>query len=280
MGNENNPKTTIIRASSLPHYTDCTRRAAAKMFFKELAQYGFKINKLQISIGAAVGTATHKSLETALLLIKDGCDYIQPMRETAAESIEQSIAYGVIWDDTTRKKDDAINQAVRMAHAVLGAISFLTAVKIEEEYTADFGDNFIISGHIDIRSEGEIWDLKTGTVHRANQAQYGCYSLLCRSNGIGINKIGEIYIKRVGIIKPQPEPIIVEYSVKEAELIAYQIIQKIKSDLQKFRQNGDIWAWLPNPNSMMCTPDYCPAWGTDFCKSHKKINFNNLNKEI
>ena len=64
---------TIIRASSLSHYSDCTRRAAVKMFADEIKECGFEIAPVKTSAGAAVGTATHKALETALLLRAKGC---------------------------------------------------------------------------------------------------------------------------------------------------------------------------------------------------------------
>jgi hypothetical protein len=51
--------------------------------------------------------------------------------------------------------------------------------------------------------------------------------------------------------------------------MAWHILQRIIDDLTRFRDTADIWSWLPNPNSMMCSPDYCAAWGTGFCRAHK-----------
>lgn len=263
---------TVIRASSLPHYTDCLRRAAARMLAPELVNLGYNVRSLKSSIGAAVGTATHNAMEVAMMLRAENKPFEKEIEEVSEISISKSIEQGIIWDDTTPTKEVAIKQAIRQAKSVINKFPELKGINIEEEFKANIGDNFILSGHIDIRKGGVIIDLKTGAMRRANQAQYGAYSLLCRTNGINISRIGEIYVKRIGINKPQPEPLIVEYSVSEAEKMAWEIIKKIKSDVCKFRQTSDVWSFLANPNSLMCTPDYCPAFGTNFCNCHKKEN--------
>ena len=66
---------TIIRCSGLPHYTDCPRKAAAKMLLAELVEDGYQLHALKTSVGAAVGTATHAAVETALMLRQEGKDY-------------------------------------------------------------------------------------------------------------------------------------------------------------------------------------------------------------
>lgn len=258
-------KQTKIRCSGLPHYSDCPRKAAAKLLLAELVEDGYQLHTLKTSVGAAVGTATHAGIETALLLRQEGKDYEKELEEVATLSIESSIENGVLWDLTTPTKDIAIKQAIRQAKSVVNNFPDLTGVDIEEEYKADLGDNFILSGHIDIRHGDAIFDIKTGATRRANQAQYGGYSLLCRSNGKIIKRLGEIYVPRIGITKPQPEPQFVEYDVKDAERLAWDIIQQIKKDILSYRENKSARTWLANPNSMMCNPDYCPAYKTNFC---------------
>lgn len=220
------------------------------------------------SIGAAVGTATHRAVEAALPLKKEGKKYAEAIEATAKESIGESIIAGVVWDDTTRNRQAAETQAIRQAKVAVEVLP-INEIEVEGAYTAQVNADFSLVGHIDIRSGGMILDLKTGTTARANQAQYGAYALLCRSNDIEIDSIGEVYIKRVGVSKPQPDPVIVHYDIAAAEQNAYAVIHRIIDDLTRFRDTGDIWAWLPNPNSLMCSPDYCPAWGTAFCNAHK-----------
>lgn len=260
---------TTIRCSSLPHYSDCPRKAAAKMLMPELVKDGYSIRVLPNSVGAAVGTATHNGIETALLLRQEGREFEQELAETVEISICSSIENGIIWDETTPTKDVAIKQAIRMAKSVINFFPELKGVEIEEEYKADLGSDFVLSGHIDIRLGGKIIDVKTGARRRANQSQYGGYSLLCKSNGIKINKIGEIYVRRLGITKPQPDPDYVPYDVADAERLAWDTIQQIKRGIEQYRKEHSPNVWLANPNSMMCTPDYCPAYNSNFCNCHK-----------
>ena len=270
---------TIIRCSSLSHYTDCPRRSAAKMFFNELSEeYGFDLMPTKTSAGAAVGTAMHKSLEAAIVLRSKGQPYAEEIKKVAEASIIESAREGIIWDDTTFDKSAGVLQAVRQAHAILDVFPELDEIAIEGEFTADLGDDFVLSGHIDIRGrEGQkhtIQDFKSGTVKRVNIPQYGGYSLLVRTAGQKVDLLREIYVKRVGKTKAQPAPIVQDYDPAMAENFAYAIIKKIKSDLQAFRKTGSPWVWLPNPNSMMCSPHYCPAYGTKFCKCKTKETKN------
>ena len=268
---------TIIRCSSLSHYTDCPRRAAAKMFFDEISkEYGFDLTPVNTSAGAAVGTAMHKALEAALVLRAKGEPYAEEMKRIADASMLETSREGIVWDDTTFDKSIGAMQAVRQAHSILDVFPDLDEIAIEGEFTADLGDDFILSGHIDIRGrEGKvhtIQDFKSGIVKRVNIPQYGGYSLLVRTSGQKVDLLREIYAKRVGKTKPQPAPVIQEYEPAMAENFAYAIIRRIKADLMEFRRTGKPWVWLPNPNSMMCSQHYCPAYGTKFCKCRKKEN--------
>jgi hypothetical protein len=237
------------------------------MFPEELeARRGRMLVQRPASIGAAVGTATHKGAEAALLARGDirGGDPVAALERAARQSLAESLIAGVIWDDTTRTKEAAEVQAIRQAKRALEVLP-AGSVEVEGAYTAEIAQGFVLSGHIDIREGGRIMDIKTGTRARANQAQYGAYALLCRSNGIEIDMIGEVYVKRVGVTKTQPPAELVFYEIAEAERLAWHIIQRIMADLSAFRETGDLYSFLPNPNSMMCHEDYCPAWGTDFC---------------
>lgn len=262
---------TIIRCSSLSHYSDCTRRAAAKMFFKEISEeYGFDLTPVNTSAGAAVGTAMHKALEAAIVLRSKGLPYSDEIKKVAEASILETVREGIVWDDTTFDKATGAMQAVRQAYSILDVMPDLQEIAIEGEFTADLGDDFILSGHIDIRGrEGElntIQDFKSGTTARVNIPQYGGYSLLTRTAGYKVDLLREIYAKRVGKTKAQPAPVIKDYEPAMAENFAWAVIKKIKSDMQTFRKTGSPWVWLPNPNSMMCSPHYCPAYGTKFCR--------------
>lgn len=261
---------TIIRCSSLPHYSDCPRKSAAKLFKDELEDAGFKMTKLPTSVGAAVGTATHVGVEIALTLKQSGqTSFDAELKEMIDRSLCESIEHGILWDKTTPSKDVALKQALRQAKSVINAYPELSGIAIEEEYRADLGDDFVLSGHIDIRKGDTILDIKTGASRRANQAQYGGYSLLCRSNSVEIKKLGEIYVPRLALSRPQPEPMFVEYDVAAAENLAWDIIKTIKTDMMNFRVKKSERVWLANPNSMMCSANYCPAYKTKFCNCQK-----------
>jgi hypothetical protein len=244
------------------------------MFFKEIQEYDFDLSPVNTSAGAAVGTAMHKALETAIVLRSRGLSYVDEATMVAESSMAETIDAGIIWDDTTFDKATGVMQALRQAYSILDAMPDLQEISIEGEFTADLGDDFILSGHIDIRGrEGElntIQDFKSGVTERVNIPQYGGYSLLVRTAGYKVDLLREIYAKRVGKTKAQPAPVIKNYEPAMAENFAWAVIKKIKSDMQNFRKSGSPWVWLPNPNSMMCSPKYCPAYGTKFCKCRKK----------
>lgn len=279
----NNP--TIIRASSLPQYTDCARRSAIRLWPADVLGAGFSVSVSKPSIGALIGTATHHILERALRANIEGDTVpdFEQMQRIAGDELRETTANGVIWDDTTTRLDVGIKQAARQAKTAWDAVGrHMKPIGIEKEFSADMGDGFVLRGHLDVIEDEAINDWKTGNIQRANMAQYGGYSLLARSNGFnGIKHLREIYIERKGITKPQPDPIITEYNVADAEEYAIGVAKRMKADLTNFRETRDANAFLPNPNSMMCTPDYCPAFGTEFCKAHKvKMAKEELNESI
>lgn len=263
--------TTIIRASGLPQWSDCPRRHAARSFSEDVRAQGYDLRTIPPSIGASIGTGTHAAVE---FYLTEKLEFREAKRADlearAVEAIDSDIADGVVWDDTTTSADTAHKQAIRQAISIIQVFGErLQPLAIEERLEASLGDGFMLSGTIDIREHLAIDDVKTGTVQRANQAQYGGYGLLGEANGHAIGRLTEIYVKRVGMSKSQPDPTWTDYPVAESKTAAWEIAQRIKGDLTAFRNGGDAWAFMPNPNSMMCSPDYCPAFGTNFCKAHK-----------
>lgn len=264
---------TIIRASSLTYYTDCMRRSAARMFPADLKEYGYEIRDMPGSIAATVGTATHRALEAGIRFRKDGKAPLEAMEEAAAEILTAATeGGGLLWDKLTKTREDGITQAVRQAEAALSVLPEMKHIEIEGEFKADLEDGFILSGHVDLRGTEEkmILDLKTGTRQRSNIAQYGGYSLLARANGHEVRRLGEIFVPRVSVKRPQPAPTLTDFDIEAAERLAWATVQRIKEDLQRFRNSGgDPWVWIPNPNSMMCSKTYCPVFATSFCTCRK-----------
>jgi len=263
----------IIRVSDLPSVADCSRRWFARSRPDEVKSAGYQLREMTTSIGAAIGSGTHAGLENAFRCKMESRE-IEPdsFRECAAEEIKDRIKDGAIWDDATTNLDAAITQATRQARIIWDYFGdVIEPVAVEERLSANIGDGFTLRGHVDIREAARIVDFKTGTIQRANQPQYGGYSLVARSNGHAVDAVAEIYSKRVGVTKDQPAPTLTEYDVAESETAAQEIYTRMKADILAFRERGDPWVFLPNPNSMNCSENYCPAWETAFCRAHKQV---------
>lgn len=270
MGSESE---TVIRASALPQYLDCARRTAVRLWGREIFAAGFDVKPSKPSIGAVIGTVTHSLLQEGMMRrVRGEVETTRgEMMALAAAELAERLKGGAVWDDTTTNPDVALKQTVRQAQITMEKVApSVRPVGIEREYSASLGDGFVLRGHLDVLEADGIVDWKTGTMMRANQAQYGAYSLLARSNGeAGVRRLREVYVKRAGLRVAQPDPVVVEYDQGDAEDLARATALKMKDDLRRFRDTRDPYVFMPNPNSMMCGADYCPAWGTEFCKAHK-----------
>jgi hypothetical protein len=254
-------------------YPDCQRRHAARAFTDDVKSAGYEIATVPPSIGAIIGSGSHAGIGLAMSERVEGreASAVEIAERVNAEIDERMGDGKVVWDDTTGNIDVARQQALRQARSILDFMGHrITPVGVEEYFQADLGEGFTLSGHVDTREIDAVIDYKTGTIQRANGAQYGGYSLLVKANGHRVDRLTEIFAKRVGTTKPQPEPIMVNFDLVDSEKAAWSIAQTIKRDLIKFRATGDPWSFTANPNSMNCSPNYCPAWGSQWCKSHRK----------
>lgn len=262
-----------IRASSLSSYPDCLRRTAARIFKKDIEDAGFELRITNTGIGAATGTGTHAGagfmLRTKIDTGIQGSD--EDAIEIAIDSLRYEIDPGVTWDATSPNLNVAEKQVIRQVRSYGRHVAPTIDPETVEEYLEQpliEGGNIWITGHTDTKFATGVRDLKTGTLRRANGYQYGCYSLLYRSSGLDVQFLIEDYVPRVSINKEQPLPEVHYYDVADSEMAAYAIINHMVGSLQSFQATGDPWAWLANPMSMMCSPKYCPAHGTSFCKAH------------
>lgn len=260
-----------IRCSALPSWPDCPRRTAAKTFRKLIERQGFKLRELPPSIGAAVGTATHKVAELVLQHKIDtgSLGAFDDGLEQALAGLSEEISPGAVWDDTTPNLNTAQLQVKSLAKAYYSAVAAkVDPLAVELSLEADAGGGFVLTGHIDLLTvQGWIRDLKTGSVERPYYQQHGGYSLLVRSNNQNgvVNGLAVDWIKRVGKTKPQPAPVEKIYDVQTCERAALDVIGDIKRCVSDFESVGNPGIFVANPMSMMCSDKYCPAWGTDFC---------------
>lgn len=273
----------IIRASSLSNWVDCPRRGATRLFWHEIKAAGFKLRHTPRGIGALVGTAVHRAAET-VLREKARSGKLPPSSvatDCAIETLSNDMRAGeVVFDGprgATHNRNDADRQTVNMTriyHTVVAPK--VEPIIVEERFEAQVSSGLVLSGQPDIiaREPHRVRDLKTGARPFGNHApQLGAYSLLARTHGLDIGEAVIDFVQRVASNKPQPEPTSKAIEVAKAETAAVNILRHIESDLTMFRYGdaerrilpGDPWSFAANPNSVLCHPKWCAAFGTEFC---------------
>jgi len=273
----------VIRASYLSQYPDCPRRTAARIFRSEIEAAGFRLREVIRGVGAAIGSAVHTGAATILKeKARIGRMPSSDLGLDAARDQLRSMSHeGIVYDEMSRKLGDAEAAALRMTAIYRDTLApFIDPMLVEERLEARAGAGLILSGQSDViaREPGSIRDLKTGKSIGFNRPQIGAYSLLARARELNITRAVIDFIRRVGNRQEQPPPISIEHDVDEVESAAANVLRAMNNDFRAFRegdsrrqiQPGDPWAFLANPQSKLCSPDYCSAWGTDFCKEHAR----------
>lgn len=263
----------IIRPSTLTSYPDCGLRTVSRAYPDLLKAAGYELRSTQVSAGAAVGTAVHAA---AAYTLQSKVDTGAPGDDAEAEdraitSFRHDIAAGANWDDTTGRPNDGEKQVRRMVAEYRRSVApKITPLAVEKRLVASLGDGFALSGQADALAllPGAVRDLKTG-MERIHIPQLGAYVLLARSNGREIDAAFEDFIPRVKVSYAQPPALEITYPVEFAEQVAMRRIQDVKSALTEFLQTGDTLAFPANPMSTLCSPKYCPAFGTNTCRQHK-----------
>jgi len=273
----------VIRCSALTWWPDCPRRGAARLFWREIAAAGFKLRSTPRGVAAAIGTAVHKAAEV-ILREKAASGALPPSTvaaDCAAETYDEQVRDGVLFDQTTANRTEGEVQAVGMIRAYHRVIApQIEPLAVEARLEAEIAPDMVLSGRADVvaREPNRLRDLKTTTRPGGSHApQLGGYSLLNRSHGLDIEDAAIDSIHRVRVGRPQPEPVSRPVPVAAAETAASNIIRMIARDLDVFRHGdperriapGDPWAFAANPNSMLCSEKYCAAFGTEFCHEGK-----------
>lgn len=264
-----------IRASMLPSYPDCPRRAVAKQFRRKFEKLGYTFRENAPSVGSAAGTAVHKGCEMLLRAIHAGQNItLDQALEPALQGFSDETGKGAIWDDTTPNANVATEQIRRMiaVYPVAMPATIQDGPAVELSLEANAGDGWKLTGHIDlVTATGWVRDTKTGALSRPYHAQLGAYSLLVRSNNVIpiVHGVAIDFIKRVGKTKHQPPVENQNYPVSACERNAMGLISRIKADMTRFDQTQNTEEFMTNQMSMMCGDKYCPAWGTDFCELTK-----------
>lgn len=268
-----------IRPSAVDTYADCARRTAADYFETDIANAGFKVSEKRTGIAAAIGTALHKGGAVALTekLEHGTAAPLSVAVDAAIFSLESQIKDGVSWDQTTPPSpgnDTAKYQVRRMTTALYeGVVPDANPILIEKRLEAKLpGEDWCISGQIDAltASPGAINDHKSGVKLRSHAGQLGSYTRLARAHGMTVEKIGINFVQRVSIKRTQPAMQRVAIELVPALNYAVGIWHRMIGDYQKFMITGDPESFPANPASMLCSPKYCRAHGSEFCKIHAR----------
>lgn len=274
----------LVRSSSLSGYPDCPRRAATKLFQREIEAAGYTLRSLPSNVGAAVGTGVHAA---AALLLKEKAanGNLPPLNvatDAAVEELRNAVNQGITWDKETPVLNEAELQVARMVQVYRHQIApMVDPLIVEERLEAQVSPAIVLTGQSDViaREPGRVRDLKGGKVMGMHAPQIGSYSLLARSNAIDVTDAVVDWIPRVPLKKPQPDAVTYHYDVSIAETAAVNVLRHIESDLATFRTGdmerhllpGDPWAFVANPSSKLCSAKWCPAHGTAFCREHAAV---------
>lgn len=274
----------LVRSSSLSGYPDCPRRAATKLFPREIEAAGYTLRSLPSNVGAAVGTGVHAA---AALLLKEKAanGNLPPLNvatDAAVEELRNAVNQGITWDKETPVLNEAELQVARMVQVYRHQVApMVDPLIVEERLEAQVSPAIVLTGQSDViaREPGRVRDLKGGKVMGMHAPQIGSYSLLARSNAIDVTDAVVDWIPRVPLKKPQPDAVTYRHNVADAETAAVNVLRHIESDLATFRNGdmerhllpGDPWAFVANPSSKLCSAKWCGAHGTAFCREHAAV---------
>ncbi len=262
-----------IRASTIPFWADCPRRAAAKQWPDLLRDLGYTLKTTLPSIGGAVGTGVHAAgkyfFET-----KNTSGVLPPVshgEQMAIESVELETMNGATYDTTTENQDTAKKQTVALTRVFYSEVaSKYIFSDLEVARSGVIPGDVKITGHSDYENVEELDDLKTGAHAQNCSGQLGTYSLLRVSEGKSRPvRLNQFHLPRTSLKKPVPSVKVIPYDVKQAEITAWQIINHMAWARKAFDKSKEPWAFLANPMSMMCSEKYCPAYGTEWCREGK-----------
>lgn len=272
-------ETISVRGSSLTSYHDCPRRAAARTYRKIITEAGYDLNETLPHIGAVSGTGCHAGAAYMLAnkLTFENLGSIDDCNEVAIEAFRAEAVNGVAFDQISPEKNTAEKQLLRQVAMYRKMVAPIAQpldveVQLEDAVMNVDGKQGIIkvtmTGKPDDVEERLIRDLKTGGKQRWNAAQYGHYSLMVRASGRDVDQLIEDFIARTPLRKPQADVEFRSHDVGTAEQMAVRIIERMARDMEEFTLTGERWAFAVNPMSMLCSPKFCPAWGTNFCREH------------
>lgn len=257
-----------IRASILPSYADCSKRAFANLYIKTLKEFGYVLNSPSLYVGSAIGTATHKGFSSDLIGIRDGdLKSKDDVLNIGIDKYRQLSVDGIGFDSVTNNSNLAENQIQQILKMYLLKMhSKMRPEYVEHEFKVKYKGH-IITGHPDLIDLGSvIVDFKTGFKRNPYQSQTGIYGKLYEARAKKPCKgMTIVHIPRRKDMT-NPKINIYNYNVEISKSIALRTIDRIISDYEIFIETECPNHIPENPMSFLCSRKYCLAHGTDFCE--------------
>jgi len=265
-----------IRASSLPSWPDCPRRGATRLLKHEITEAGYTLRTTPNGIGAIVGTSAHEASNYVMTSKKTGLIYNLPDAENIAiEKYREQLSGDMTWDETTPNSLHGEKQIAILVKSFIIEVAptIDQPENIECLRTATIMPEIINSGTSDTETAARhIYDWKYGSKKAFYHGQLGDYSLLQKTHsGQETTAITMCHMPRVPIKKTYPGATIYRYDVGVCERIAASTIHAIIRDVTQWRETLKPETFISNPMSMLCSPKYCAAHGTEFCEITKSI---------
>jgi hypothetical protein len=271
-------KTLTIRASSLPSYQDCARRAIIPILYRRIVDSGYVLRDTRPGVGQCIGTACHAAAYSALDHKKHGTigtstDFHV---DQAVSAYDTEIVDGIEWDAVTGNKNDAYKQIRTLVGSFCGEIlPMVQPDGIEMAFEAvvpqsELPYEVYTSGHVDLDTvDWSVEDWKFGSVHRSHHAQMGDYSLLEKSARRTVSSVVVTQFPRTRISKPYPGAQRHVLDISVCERAAKSVLNHMIHDIAEYERTGSPWSFGCNPGSMMCSDKYCRARGTEWCEITK-----------
>ena len=266
-----------IRASSLPSYQDCARRAIIPVIRDRLEAAGYVFKATRPGVGQCIGTACHAAAASAM------DNKLRGIATDAKFHTDQAIATydaesvdGIEMDTATSNKNEAYQQIQTLTDSFqLEILPIVSPARIEAAVEAIvpqqiYDGEVTVSGHMDLCTDAAgIEDWKFGSVHRSHHSQMGMYSLLERSQARPAVDLVVSHLPRVRISKPYPGAQRYPLDIAACERAAKSVLMQMIRDVAEFERTVSPWSFGCNPGSMMCSEKYCIAKGTEWCEITK-----------
>ena len=272
-----------IRASGLPNSTDCWLKWAVGMALDNqsnlapvFTKHGYDLpTRSGDGIGASIGTACHEAYHQYFQAKIDGYEGVN-LEQVAIGKFRRIVEGGKLEYDKklTKTQEVAEEQIRRMVAAYEPHAALLKPKRVEFRVKArpDPVKRYLVTGHPDIFEHGgKVRDEKYGSNLSRYEGQLGTYSLAMKSAGEEVNELYVDWTPRCTVNKPQRPTEIIQYDVNVCETAAHYLIEEAMWRIERFKETGDLWSFMPNNNSNLCSPGWCRAHSTPLCCMGKPV---------